>query len=138
MNPTQRTTSWLREQGYTIGTVERFISPKSFVDSGHRRDLFGCVDMIAIRPGRVLAVQSTGTDWSGHWKKLTEGTGRPGTVAWLATGSPFLLIGWRKLKSGWQPRVHWFLMEDLMVGCAASRHRNEDEWRLKTPPMPHM
>ena len=27
--PTQRTMSWLREQGYTVGTVERYIHPGS-------------------------------------------------------------------------------------------------------------
>ena len=91
-----------------MGTTERFIHPNSFTSAGHRRDLFGCIDMIAIRRGEVLAVQSCGTDWSGHMKKLTEGSGRPGVEAWLETGSPFLLIGWRKLSEGWQPRLHYF------------------------------
>ena len=97
MTPSQRTKSWLAEQGYLVGTVERFIHPNSFSGAGHRRDLFGCIDMIAIRAGEVLAIQSTGTDWSGHWRKLTEGSGRAGVAAWLETGSPFLLIGWRQL-----------------------------------------
>lgn len=113
MTPTQRTTSWLKEQGYLVGTVERFIHPSSFSGTGYRKDLFGCIDMIAIKTGEVVAVQSTGTDWSGHWKKLTVGSGRSGLEAWLDTGQPFLLIGWRKLKAGWQPRIHWFQPADL-------------------------
>ena len=111
-----------------VGTVERFIHPNSFVGAGHRRDLFGCIDIIAIRPGRVLAVQSTGTDWSGHWKKLLHGSGRDGLAAWLQTGSPFLLIGWRQIKAGWQPRVHYFISGDLLLDPGPRRHRSEVEW----------
>lgn len=125
---TQQTRSWLGEKGYTIGTVERFVRPGDFHGSGHRVDLFGCIDLIAIRPGEVLAVQSTGTDWSGHWKKIMEGSGRPGAIAWLETGSPFLLIGWRKLKKGWRPRTHWFLIDDFMIGSPSRRERSREEW----------
>lgn len=113
ITPSQRTQSWLSEAGYTCGTVERFIHPSSFAGSGHRRDLFGCIDVIAVRPGEVLAVQSTGTDFAGHWTKLTQGDGRPGTELWLKTESPFLLIGWRKLKSGYFPRIHYLTADDL-------------------------
>ena len=136
LSPTQRTMSWLREQGYTVGTVERYIHPGSFVGHGHRRDLFGCIDLIAIRPGRVLAVQSTGTDWAGHWQKLTVGGGRDGVARWLETGQPMILIGWRKLKAGWQPRVHWFAEEDLVEGSDSRRHRRESEWVSPVPPIP--
>lgn len=129
MTPSERTKSWLNEQGFTVGVVERFVHPGSFVGSGHRRDLFGCIDVIAVRPGMVLAVQSTGTDWSGHWTKLLDGSGRLGAVAWIETGQPFILIGWRKLKAGWSPRVHWFLPDDFVMRPAPSRHRTEEEWR---------
>ena len=128
ITPSQRTHSWLTEQGYLIGTVERFVSPKSFVGSGYRVDLFGCIDLIAVRRGEVLAVQSTGTDWAGHWTKLLQGTGRPGAIAWLETGSPFLLIGWRKLKAGWQPRLHWFLLDDMDIQASSRRERSYEDW----------
>ena len=101
--------------------------PGSFVGSGYRQDLFGCIDMIAIRVDEVLAVQSCGTDWSGHWKKLTTERAEP-VSRWLETGQPFLLIGWRKLAAGWCPRLHYFLMTDILAGCEMARHRTRDEW----------
>lgn len=129
ITPSQRTTSWLKEAGYTCGTVERHIHPSSFTQShGYTRDLFGCIDVIAVRPDEVLAVQSTGTDWSGHWKKLTEGDGLPGTRLWLATGSPFLLIGWRKIKSGWFPRIHYFTPQDLITPIKPASMRSYEDW----------
>ncbi len=128
MTPSQRTLSYLKEGGFTVGTVERFVNAKSFHGSGHRRDLFGCIDLIAVRPQMILAVQSTGTGWSSHWKKMVEGSGRPGAMLWLSGGSPLLLIGWRPLKGGYQPRVHWFLPEDFLLGCKMDRHRSEEDW----------
>ena len=97
----------LRELGYTAQVVERY-------DHYTRRryDLFGCIDMIAIKPGVVLAVQSTGTDFAGHMKKLT-GPRRDQVKAWLETGQPFLLIGWRKLAGKIAPRIHYMQLGDL-------------------------
>lgn len=112
MTPSQRTQSWLREHGYLVGNVEQFIHPTKHAAVGHRRDLFGCIDMIAIKPGVVLAVQSTGTDFAGHMKKLT-GPRRDQVKAWLETGQPFLLIGWRKLAGKIAPRIHYMQLGDL-------------------------
>ena len=114
MTPSQRHQSWLRERGYKVGLVERFIHPTKHSTVGHRQDLFGCIDMLALKEGEILAVQSTGQDWAGHWKKLTEGSGRAGVELWLATGQPFLLIGWRKLAGqGYQARTRWLVPADL-------------------------
>ncbi len=129
MTPSQRTTSYLQERGYRLGTTERHISPKDMIGPGYKKDLFGVIDLIAIRPGfPPVGVQSTGTDWSGHWKKILAGNSRPGALDWLATRSPLMLIGWRKLAAGYQPREHWFLPVDFLVGCSIDRHRTEQEW----------
>lgn len=128
LTPSQRTQSWLEEQGYRTGTVERFIQTGGGRGTGYRKDLFGAFDLLAIRPGLIVAVQSTGTDWSGHWKKLTAGDGREGVQLWLSTGQPAMLIGWRQLKAGWLPRVHFFLPCDLVAGSDPQRHRSLQQW----------
>jgi len=128
ITPSQRTSSWLKEQGYTCGTVERFIHPSSFAGHGYRRDLFGCIDVIAIRRGVVLAVQTMGQDWSGHWEKLTAGDGRPGTELWLSSGSPFLMIGWRQIKVGWFPRIHYLHSSDLEEPVGKPVMRTFEDW----------
>ena len=129
MTPTQRSRSWLKQQGYRTGDVERYISPKSFTGHGYSSDLFGCIDMIAVRPGELLAVQVCGTDWSPHIKKMTEGSGRDGVELWLSSGSPLLLLGWRKLKMGWCPRIHFFAAEDFGPAGIGKAVRTYEQWQ---------
>ena len=54
MTPTQRSLKYLREQGYTVAIVERW---NAFAKI--RQDLFGFIDLLAIKPGETLAVQTT-------------------------------------------------------------------------------
>ena len=50
MTPTQRTLAALGDLGYTSGMVERWIAKKPF---GIRKDLFGIIDIIAIKAGEA-------------------------------------------------------------------------------------
>jgi len=52
--PTQRTLKWLRDQGYTAVVTERW---NAFAHI--RQDLFGIVDVLAVKRGETLAVQCT-------------------------------------------------------------------------------
>lgn len=110
MSPTQRTLRLLREQGYRTALVERWVPRPDLPGGGHKLDLFGCFDLLAIRPGEIIAVQSTGTDHAGHRRKLIER--REAVLAWLEAGGRAQLISWRLLlvKRGgkarrYQPRV---------------------------------
>ena len=95
MTPTQRTLKKLRDDGYTPGIVERWIGAHG--PMGKRRDLFGIIDIIAIGNGDIVGVQSTGTDFSGHHKKIT-GEGKEALILWLENGGQFWLYAWRKVK----------------------------------------
>lgn len=53
-SPTERSLKHLREQGYLCEVVERW---NSFTRT--RKDLFGFIDIIAIKEGETLAVQTT-------------------------------------------------------------------------------
>lgn len=52
--PTSRSLAALRERGYTAQVVERW-NPHARI----RHDLFGFIDLLAIKDGETLAVQTT-------------------------------------------------------------------------------
>ena len=111
---TGRTRKWLREQGYRVDTVERWIAQLR-----QRSDLFGIIDLIAIKPGEIVGVQSCGTAYADHLKTLTK-IRRQESIDWLRSGARLLLIGWRKVKQKrggkqkvYKPRIKWFTMEDF-------------------------
>lgn len=54
MSPTERSLKKLREDGYTCEVVERWNH-----HTKQRKDLFGIIDILAIRKGEVLGVQTT-------------------------------------------------------------------------------
>ena len=114
-SPTQRTLEYIREQGYTCGIVERFLCYAG--KFGKRVDLFGIIDIIAIKEHEMLGVQSCGQAFSEHDKKILESES---SKEWLQAGGKLTLIGWRKLKvkrggkaMRWQPRIKEYTLEDF-------------------------
>jgi hypothetical protein len=57
MTPTQRSLAHLRADGWLAEVVEKW-NPHARI----RQDLFGFVDIIAVREGETLAVQTTSAD----------------------------------------------------------------------------
>jgi hypothetical protein len=127
VSPTQRTLKALKEEGYRCGIVERFVGPLNI-----RVDLFHIIDIIAIRPGEVLSmdsgevrpgeivgVQSCGSAYSEHYRKLTE-EHADASRDWIAAGGRLELWGWRKVKVKrggkamvWAPRRAEITYNDL-------------------------
>ncbi len=56
-SPTQRSLEYLRAQGYLVAIVEKW-NPHACI----RQDLFGFIDVLAIRRDETLAVQVTSAD----------------------------------------------------------------------------
>ena len=54
MSPTARSLAYLKEQGWLVDTVERWIPGANI-----RKDCFGCFDLIAVRPGEAALIQVT-------------------------------------------------------------------------------
>jgi hypothetical protein len=88
---------------------------------GITKDLFGIIDIIALDPERgVVGVQSTGTAFAEHERKLLEEKTQE-CFDWLSTpGTVLELWGWRKvkLKRGgkamrWAPRIREFTLADF-------------------------
>ena len=116
MTPTQRTLRALRSQGRVCAIVEKWNAYARI-----RQDLFGILDIIALDPQRgVVGVQSTGTAFAAHHKKLTEERAQE-CVHWLETpGTALELWGWRKVKVKrggkamiWRPRVKIYSLDDF-------------------------
>ena len=108
-----RTLTLLREAGYCAAVAEKF---NAF--SGHREDLFGFLDIVALSPGITLGVQVCGTDFSSHVRKLTEERGYF-VKKWLENPDrKCLLIGWRKVlkKRGGKQKVYRPRMMEFCLG----------------------
>ena len=96
-SPTVRTMALMKKAGYRIGVVERFIKAGRF---GIRKDLFGFIDLIAVKAAQagVVGVQTTsGSNFSAHVHKILDNQEiRSNAVAWLKAGNRIFLHGWRK------------------------------------------
>lgn len=123
MSPTERTLAELKKRGMKSGVTERWIS-QVWVGNGQRgirKDLFGIIDIIALDLKRgVIGVQSTGSDFSGHDRKIM-GEKRQEAIDWLSTPGAFLfLYAWRKIKKEkgkkteiWAPRIKEYTLSDF-------------------------
>ncbi len=129
-----RTKQYLEKLGYTVGKTEQALF--KFTGKGQdrraeflkRRDLFGFIDMIALRiptlrdnhiPG-ILAVQACGaTDVQPHIATIVNS---PMAKIWIGAGGEIQLIAWRKVrkikKDGtkgksdvWMPRIINFYID---------------------------
>lgn len=92
-SPTQRSLKYLRAQGYTVAITEKW-NPHARV----RQDLFGFIDMIAIKDGVTLAIQTTSSSSFSVRRKKIEGHENLPLV--LAAGWQVTVHGWRKNSKG--------------------------------------
>lgn len=98
-SPTSRSLALLRKEGWTAEVVEKWM-PQARI----RKDLFGFVDILAIREGETLAVQSTSYSNSyARCKKIAE---HENVAVVRSAGWGIHVHGWKKNKSGrWECRV---------------------------------
>lgn len=98
-SPTQRSLKYLRDQGYTVAVVEHW---NGFVNK--RYDLFGFIDLLALRGDETLAVQTTSySNVSARVRKIAD---HENVSAVRDAGWSISVHGWFKNKSGrWEVRV---------------------------------
>jgi hypothetical protein len=99
-SPTQRSLALLRERGYLTAVVEKF-NPHVGLH-GIRQDLFGFGDLLAIRKGEVVLVQTT--SGGNLAQRVTKIVGLETYPRVVESGIVVHVHGWRKLKSGWACR----------------------------------
>ena len=98
MSPTQRSLAFLRGRGYRVAICEHWNHYAKV-----RQDLFGIIDLLAIRPGEVLGVQATSySNVSARLHKIAESEAAPDI---RAAGIKIEVHGWHKKGKVWEPRV---------------------------------
>lgn len=86
-SPTQRSLEYLRKQGYTVQVTERW-NPYARV----RVDLFGFIDMVAVKDKETLGVQTTSkVNITTRMKKILT---LPEAKTWLGAGNRIIVHGW--------------------------------------------
>lgn len=99
MTPTARTLAKLRKEGWLAWVVEKWIP-----QTRQRSDLFGFIDVLAIRGAETLGVQSTsGSNVSSRVRKIAE---HDHVARVREAGWAIHVHGWAKNAAGrWQCRV---------------------------------
>ena len=112
---TSRTLAYLKTLGWEAGVVERYLSFAG--EYGQRKDLFGVIDIIAITDKSIAGIQSCGSSFAEHNKKILS---EPLSLKWIEKGGILMLIGWRKVvkKRGskvkiWSPRIKEYTVNDF-------------------------
>jgi carbonic anhydrase len=102
-SPTQRSLKHLRKLGYLAEVVEKTI-PRVFI----RKDLYGFIDILAIRDGEILGVQATSGD--NVSKRVDKIANHDNVGAVRKAGIRIHVHGWRK-----NSKRRWVLRE---VDCS--------------------
>lgn len=98
-SPTQRSLAHLRKNEYLVQVVEKYN-----IHARVRVDLFGFIDIVAVKDGITLGVQSTSySNISARVKKILEHENFPKVKA---AGWRIIVQGWKKNKSN-----RWELVE---------------------------
>lgn len=119
MTPTERTKAYYKKLGWEIGTSSWWnpFVPRGDGKKGMRQDLFGCIDMIGIPPGGILAgIQVTAS--SGHSARVKKILAESRMKKWVGSGARLLVISWGKKGlrgkvKRWTPRIQEITLEDF-------------------------
>ena len=97
-SPTQLSLKKLREEGWLAEVCERWIPGANI-----RKDLWGWTDIVALKDGETLAVQTTSySNMSARVNKITESD----TIAEVRkAGWSVQVWGWRKVNNRWVCKI---------------------------------
>lgn len=95
LTPTQLTLRHLRKEGWPLVEVVEHWNPHARI----RQDLFGFVDVIAVGPNGVLAVQTTSV--GNVSSRVTKIADHPNVGAVRDAGIAIHVHGWRKVAGRW-------------------------------------
>lgn len=96
-SPTQRSLKLLRDRGYTCAVVEKW-NPHARI----RQDLYGFIDVLAIREGEVVGVQATSDSHVADRARKIADHENVGAVR--KAGIRILVHGWKKVRGRWRLR----------------------------------
>lgn len=103
-SPTQRSLKHLRNQGFHAQVVEKVV-PYKFI----KIDLFGWIDLVAVKPGEpITGVQTTTGPHVAH--RIGKARGNVALEAWLQAGGRLAVHSWRKRGPRGKRKV-WTVLE---------------------------
>lgn len=89
MSPTARSLRQLRQEGAIAQVVESWV-PRTRI----RRDLFGCIDIVAVIPGEPGCLGIQCTTASNAAARINKASAEPRLAVWLAAGNRFEVWAW--------------------------------------------
>lgn len=119
ITPTQRSLQKLRDEGYLATVTERWNSHARV-----RQDLFGFVDILALREGETLAIQTTtASNFAARRKKVLA---HENLDAVISAGWQVVVHGWRKNKAGkWELNEAFMKPKEDVLRCENTTAINE-------------
>jgi hypothetical protein len=105
INPSQLTISYLKKTGIIVENVES-ISPRTFF----RKDLFGCIDIVALWKNKIIGIQATSK--SNHQARKKKILSNPLMIAWLNHGGGLEIFSWEPRKI--IPKIEIITIEDFL------------------------
>jgi hypothetical protein len=126
-SPTSRSLALLRKSGWIADIVERWLHK-----ANRRRDLFGCIDLVAVRGGEtgVLGVQTTSL--ANVSARVKKSVALPALEIWLAAGNRFEVHGWALNAGQWRVKrveIRPGDMKPVIVVQPPRRIRGESAWQ---------
>ena len=108
-SPTQRTLAYFRDLGFKVQVVERWCQY-----SRRRIDLFGCIDIVAVREGvGVVGIQACAG--SSHAARRTKALEQEALQDWLKAGGRFEVVSWAKRGARGKRKVWTVRREELTI-----------------------
>lgn len=121
--PTKLSLAHLRDEGWAVDICERWV-PMGGGASGIRRDLFGLIDLVAVRAGETMGIQTTSHDnVAARIRKMTDDDHAPALGALRAAGWTVVVHGWRKTKRDGRACTHGLAAR---CACRWTLHRSEE------------
>ena len=120
MSPTQLSLRHLRAQGWLVDVCERWVPGQT---GQVRRDLFGMLDLVAVRDTETLGVQTTSAgSVSSRKLKMTNNEHLPWLLDLKGAGWLVVIHGWRKSTRDGRACTHG----KVRCACIWTLHRNEN------------
>jgi hypothetical protein len=99
-SPTSRTLERLRKLGWTAQVVERWNAYAKI-----RQDLFGCIDIVAVKASEVGVLGVQCTSRSNMSSRVRKCHCSPVMATWLDARNGLQVWGWAKVRGRWEATV---------------------------------
>jgi len=121
MTPTALSLRHLRAEGWLVDVCERWVPGVSGVKV--RRDLFGMLDLVGLRDGETLGVQTTShTNVASRLRKMADEEHGPALEQLARSGWRVVIHGWRLSTRDGHACTHGA----TRCGCRWTLHRLEE------------